>query len=92
MKNIFKSLAIVAVAIFAGYNVSQSNNETEGMSDTMLAKVEALAGMEGGGTQQQCYQVYTSADWFHADQVFVDCYDCKQKKGRNFDVSRFCYN
>ena len=47
MKNIFKSLAIVAVAIFAGYNVYQSNNnETEGMSDTMLANVEALANEE----------------------------------------------
>ena len=43
MKRIMKSLAIVAVAIFAGYNVYQSNNETEGMSDTMLANVEALA-------------------------------------------------
>lgn len=49
MKNIFKSLAIVAVAIFAGYNVYQSNNETEGMSDTMLANVEALASGEGSG-------------------------------------------
>ena len=49
MKKIMKSLAIVAVAIFAGYNVYQSNNETEGMSDTMLANVEALAGEEWEG-------------------------------------------
>ena len=54
MKNIFKSLAIVAVAIFAGYNVYQSNNETEGMSDTMLANVEALASGESIGTYDCC--------------------------------------
>lgn len=55
MKNIFKSLAIVAVAIFAGYNVYQSNNETEGMSDTMLANVEALANLEIG-VGNPCYK------------------------------------
>lgn len=38
-----KILLAVAIAAIAGYNVSQSNNETEGMSDTMLANVEALA-------------------------------------------------
>lgn len=38
-----KNLLAVAIAAIAGYNVSQSNNETEGMSDTMLANVEALA-------------------------------------------------
>jgi len=47
MKNILKSLAIVAVVAIAGYNVSQSKVETEGMSDTMLANVEALASGEG---------------------------------------------
>ena len=37
-------LSVVAVAAFASYNVYRSNNnETEGMSDTMLANVEALA-------------------------------------------------
>ena len=41
-----KILLAVAIAAIAGYNVSQSNNETEGMSDTMLANVEALANEE----------------------------------------------
>ena len=41
-----KILVAVAIAAIAGYNVSQSNNETEGMSDTMLANVEALANEE----------------------------------------------
>ena len=45
MKKIF--LSIVAIAAFASYNTYRSNNnETEGMSDTMLANVEALAGYE----------------------------------------------
>ena len=40
-------LSVVAVAAFASYNVYRSNNnETEGMSDTMLANVEALARAE----------------------------------------------
>ncbi len=41
-----KFLLAIAIAAIAGYNVSQSNNETEGMSDTMLANVEALANEE----------------------------------------------
>ena len=45
-KNLLKVLAVAAFAAIAGYNVSQSNNETEGMSDTMLANVEALANEE----------------------------------------------
>jgi hypothetical protein len=53
--------------------------------------VEALASGEGGNGENQCYQVYTPADWFHSDQIFVDCYTCTQKKGRNFDISRSCY-
>lgn len=42
-----KILIAVAIAAFASYNVYRSNNdETEGMSDTMLANVEALAAGE----------------------------------------------
>ena len=63
-----KILIAVAIAAFARYNVYRSNNnETEGMSDTMLANVEALAGGGErygsgtcygtgiGGTNQTCY-------------------------------------
>ena len=39
-------LSVVAVVAIAGYNVSQFKVETEGMSDTMLANVEALAQAE----------------------------------------------
>ena len=36
-------LGVVAIAALASYNIYRSNNETENMSDTMLANVEALA-------------------------------------------------
>ena len=49
-------LAAVAIAAIAGYNVSQSNNETEGMSDTMLANVEALAGGENDLCPNGCLE------------------------------------
>ena len=74
MKNIFKSLAIVAVAIFAGYNVYQSNNETEGMSDTMLANVEALAGIEGN-KGRWIVTIYSPTIWNCKDGGGMCCPD-----------------
>ena len=54
-----KCLVIVAVAIFAGYNVSQFKVETEGMSDTMLANVEALARVENDLCPNGCVEFGT---------------------------------
>ena len=48
-KTISKTLAVVAFAMIAGYNVYQAHSETEGMSELMLANVEALAAGEGVG-------------------------------------------
>ena len=45
-KTILKTLAVVAFAMIAGYNVYQAHSETEGMSELMLANVEALADCE----------------------------------------------
>ena len=44
-KKIFAILIVAVVAVFAGYNVYQSQ-KGEMMSDLMLANVEALAGGE----------------------------------------------
>ena len=88
-KNILKVAFVAAIALVSGINVFNSH-KTENLSDVVLANVEALANDEFEGDRQQCYQVYTPADWFHADKVFVDCYTCTQKKGRNFETSRFC--
>ena len=54
-KNLLKGLAVVAFAMIAGYNVYQSNSKTEGMSELMLANVEALARGENGGNSITCY-------------------------------------
>lgn len=52
-------LRILAIAAFASYNVYRSNNnETEGMSDTMLANVEALAGGESSNSEGRLYCPY----------------------------------
>ena len=88
-----KFMKVAFVAIFAVTDGSgvYSSQKADVMSELALANVEALASGEGGNGENQCYQVYTPADWFHSDQIFVDCYTCTQKKGRNFDISRSCY-
>ena len=78
------------VFFFQTKDVRDSQQKVE-MSDLAMANVEALADGELVQGENQCYQVFTPADWFHKDQVFVDCYTCTQKKGRNFDISRRCY-
>ena len=90
MKKFMKVAFVAIFAVTAGYGV-YSSQKADVMSELALANVEALASGEGGNGENQCYQVYTPADWFHSDQIFVDCYTCTQKKGRNFDISRSCY-
>ena len=90
MKKFMKVAFVAIFAVTAGYGV-YSSQIADVMSELALANVEALASGEGGNGENQCYQVYTPADWFHSDQIFVDCYTCTQKKGRNFDISRSCY-
>ena len=50
-KTISKTLAVVAFAMIAGYNVYESDSKTEGMSELMLANVEVLAQNE---TSSKC--------------------------------------
>lgn len=90
MKIFLKYVFAVIFAVVTGYSVYASQ-KPDVMSELALANVEALASGEGGNGENQCCQVYTPADWFHSDQIFVDCYTCTQKKGRNFDISRSCY-
>ena len=54
-KYLLKGLAVAAFAMIAGYNMYQSNSKTEGMSELMLANVEALASGENGGNSITCY-------------------------------------
>lgn len=90
MKKFLKYVFAAIFAVVTGYGVYTSQ-KADVMSELVLANVEALASGEGGNGENQCYQVYTPADWFHSDQIFVDCYTCTQKKGRNFDISRSCF-
>lgn len=79
-KNLLKGLAVAAFAMIAGYNVYQAHSETEGMSELMLANVEALASgaehyMEGGvcrgaganWTNVYCSGGYSICCWAHMD-------------------------
>ena len=57
MKNIFKSLAIIAVVAIAGYNVSQSKVSNQA-SDMSLADVELLAYGENSSGNDTSYNPY----------------------------------
>lgn len=51
--NIVKSMAVVAVAIFTGYNVYLSHAKSDDVSsDVLIANVEALASGEGSETEK----------------------------------------
>ena len=54
-KNLLKGFAVAALAMIAGYNVYQAHSETEGMSELMLANVEAIAYGEGSVSTKFCY-------------------------------------
>lgn len=45
-RSVIKSTMIAFVAIFAGYNVYQSNVSTQNLSNITLAEVEAIAACE----------------------------------------------
>lgn len=45
-KKVFGAVALIAIAVAAGWNVQQSNNKVE-MSDLTLENIEALASGEG---------------------------------------------
>lgn len=47
-KKVFGAVALIAIAVAAGWNVQQSNNKVE-MSDLTLENIEALASGEGSG-------------------------------------------
>lgn len=63
-KKLFAALIIAAGIAFAGYNVAQSQNEKNSLSDLLTANVEALAGGEtdsGGSTFYCCGNTGTCA-------------------------------
>ena len=73
-KNFIKSTMIAAVAIFAGYNVYQSNVNAREMSDIMLANVEALAQTENS---------YTGLRYQAGEHGTGGCINCPEPKDTN---------
>ena len=59
-KKLLMSIAALAVAAVAGYNVYQSRTNTMGLSDLALANVEALADNEGGYAEEcKIFPIYS---------------------------------
>lgn len=60
-KKLFAALVVAAGVAFAGYNMVQSQNEKNSLSDLLMANVEALAGDEYEigpiGTNWKTYRV-----------------------------------
>ena len=71
MKKILKVLAIVAVVIFAGYNVHKAQQPIV-LSDVAMANVEALAQNEGGSDICSSYYGYAVSRKFDGQsQVWI---------------------
>lgn len=66
-KNLLKGLAVAALAMIAGYNVYQAHSETEGMSELMLANVEALAQSE---STEPCEKVCYKCDGWMCTRIY----------------------
>lgn len=94
-KNFFGMILVVAVALFAGYTAYNSHKVVK-LSSVTLANLEALAGEndgsdgESGGSKHICYDRYSSADWFHKDEIFIWCQGCCQAKGHNLQDRNTC--
>lgn len=79
MNKIVKFAFAAAFAMFATYNVCQSNTETEETSDMVLANVEALAAGEGLGNRT-CYKNVQEAPSGNSLAVWLrDCRTCTEK-------------
>ncbi len=88
MNKKFFAILIVAVgAMFAGYNIYQSQR-TVAMSDLALANVEALASGEGdGGNSVTCY----SSSQSKSGATYYDCGNCsKQFNSKGVGSSSTC--
>ena len=83
-KKILTAMIVAVVAVVAGYNIYVSQKDIT-LSELALANIEALAEYnEVDKDGYICYTTYTSADWFHSDQTFIDCNNCYQKEREKF--------
>lgn len=83
-KKVLGTIAFVAVAALAGYNVYTSQNKVK-LSDLALNNVEALANL-GEGSQSDC-QTYCMSSFFdiciirYTNDTFTTCYDSRIRRG-----------
>lgn len=73
-KKLFAALIVAAGIAFAGYNVAQSQNEKNSLSDLLMANVEALARDEAnsnGNTGPS--ELYDCPMWFTGDGTHCKC-------------------
>jgi hypothetical protein len=66
-KYIISGIAVLAIAAVAAWNVGLSSQKNDGLSDVMLANVEALAQeiTEGHCTQLCQYSEFTDCTLYH---------------------------
>jgi hypothetical protein len=67
-KYIISGIAVLAIAAVAAWNVGLSSQKNDGLSDVMLANVEALA-QESGGT----YYTNRADDYDYANHCYRQC-------------------
>ena len=89
--NIFKSMAVAAFAILAGYNVYLAQPKTnDEMSDVLVANVEALSQIELPEVVINCSKRCDDGIgqcWIHDDQNSTDTHKyCRWDGGTN----KFC--
>jgi hypothetical protein len=70
-KNILGGIVVLAIAAVAAWNVSMNSQKNVGLSDVMLANVEALADGESGGLP--CTQGCRSIGWGFSQILKCDC-------------------
>ena len=72
-KKLLSSLAVLAVAAVATFNVSL-DSKTNGLTDIMLSNVEALAQEPGDGSFKACYmdKTYDRCNYYN-DSYYCPC-------------------
>lgn len=74
-KKIFAALVVAVGVGFAGYNMMQSQNDKDALSDLLMANVEALANDEAQGNSVTCY----SSSRSKSGSTYYDCGGCTRQ-------------
>ena len=72
IKKVLKVAFVVAIAMVAGINVYNSQ-KTEVLSDVAMANVEALADIESGSDEINCYYYLE----YELGSVVIECSNCQ---------------